>query len=163
MYVSSCLCSLRSPSSCEHLPGETVSSRNPRPIFQSLASLRLSLGLKDLHYAFHGASGKEPTFQCRRCKRLGFDPWVEKIPWRRAGLPTPVFFPGECYRQRNPAGYSPWGHKESDTTEQLSPHVPHTADEQHCVTLRWTAKRWGSTYTGNSSFSGSLRQSWWGD
>ena len=29
-----------------------------------------------------GASGKEPTCQCRRCKRSGFDPWVGKVPWR---------------------------------------------------------------------------------
>ena len=29
-------------------------------------------------------SGKEPVCQCRRCKRLGFDPWVGKIFWRRA-------------------------------------------------------------------------------
>ena len=54
-------------------------------------------------------SGKEPACQCRRCR---FNPWVGKemathssilalkIPWTR-GL----------------AGYSPWGHKESDTTE----------------------------------------------
>ena len=26
-------------------------------------------------------------------KRLGFDPWVEKIPWRRKWQPTPVFLP----------------------------------------------------------------------
>ena len=32
---------------------------------------------------------------CLQCGRLGFDPWVEKIPWRRAWQPTPVFFPGE--------------------------------------------------------------------
>ena len=31
-----------------------------------------------------GASGKEPTCQCRRHKRYRFDPWVGKIPWRRA-------------------------------------------------------------------------------
>ena len=29
------------------------------------------------------------------------DPWVRKIPWRRERLPTPVFLPGEFYRQRN--------------------------------------------------------------
>ena len=29
------------------------------------------------------ASGKEPACQCRRHKRYGFNPWVEKIPWRR--------------------------------------------------------------------------------
>jgi len=28
-------------------------------------------------------------------KRCGFDPWVMKIPWRRAWQPTPVFLPGD--------------------------------------------------------------------
>jgi len=41
--------------------------------------------------------------------------WVGKIPWRREKLPTPVFWPGEFH-----GPYSPWGHKESDTTEQLA-------------------------------------------
>ena len=40
-------------------------------------------------------SGKEPACQRRTCKRRRFDPWVGKIPWRRACQPTPVFFPGE--------------------------------------------------------------------
>ena len=34
-----------------------------------------------------GASGKEPTCQCRKLKRRGFDPWVQKVPWRRARNP----------------------------------------------------------------------------
>ena len=38
-----------------------------------------------------GTSGKEPACQCRRQKRSGFDPWIWKIPWRRAWQPTPVF------------------------------------------------------------------------
>ena len=45
-----------------------------------------------------GASGKEPTYQYRRHKRRGFNPWVRKIPWRRAWQPTPVFLPGESHR-----------------------------------------------------------------
>ena len=49
-----------------------------------------------------------------------FDPWVWKIPWRRKWLPTPVFLPGEFQGRGNLAGYSPWGHKESDTTEPLT-------------------------------------------
>ena len=61
--------------------------------------------------------GKESTCQCRRCKRRGFSPWVEKIPWRRTWQPTPVFLPGEFHGQRSLTGYSPWGRKESDTTE----------------------------------------------
>ena len=31
--------------------------------------------------------------------------------------PTPVFLPGESHGQRSLEGYSPWGHKELDTTE----------------------------------------------
>ena len=50
----------------------------------------------------------------------GFDPWVRKIPWRREWQPTPLFLPGEFHGQRSPEGYSPWGRKESDTTELLT-------------------------------------------
>ena len=64
-------------------------------------------------------SGKEPAPQCRRHKRRGFDPRVRKIPWRRKWQPTP----GKFHGQRSLAGYSPWGHKGQDTTEQLSPHI----------------------------------------
>ena len=47
------------------------------------------------------ASGKEPSCQCRRCKRCGFDPWVRKIPWRRKWQPAPVFLPGKSHGQRS--------------------------------------------------------------
>ena len=40
-----------------------------------------------------------------------------KIPWRRAWQTTPVLLPGEAHGQKSLAGYSPWGHKELDTTE----------------------------------------------
>ena len=66
-----------------------------------------------------GASGKKPTCQCRRCKRRGFDPWVGKIPWRRAWQSTPVFLHGESQGQRSLVGYSPWDHNES-VTKRLS-------------------------------------------
>ena len=42
-----------------------------------------------------------------RCKRCGFDPWVGKIPWRRAWQSTPVLFPGESHVQSSLAGYGP--------------------------------------------------------
>ena len=64
-----------------------------------------------------GARGKESPCQCRRRRRRGFDPWVRKIPQRRAWQPTPVFLPGKSHGQRGLVSYSPWGHKESDTTE----------------------------------------------
>ena len=44
--------------------------------------------------------------------------WIQflgKIPWRRERLPTPVFWPRELHGL-----YSPWDHKESNTTERLN-------------------------------------------
>ena len=56
--------------------------------------------------------------QCRRCR---FDPWVEKIPWRRKWQPTPIFLPGKSQGQRSLAGYI--NVAESDTTKWLE-HSP---------------------------------------
>ena len=62
-------------------------------------------------------------------QEIGFDPWVERIPWRREWQRTLVFLPGESHGQRSLAGSSLWGHKESDTTE----HIPLDLDlkEKH--------------------------------
>ena len=64
-------------------------------------------------------SGKESSCQCRRQRRCGFDPWVRKTPWRRKWQPTPVSLPGKSHGQRSLVGCSPWGRKESGTTERL--------------------------------------------
>ena len=49
---------------------------------------------------------------------------------------TPVFLPGKFHEQISLAGYSPWGHKESDTTDQLT----HTTilqrnKQRYCVVM----------------------------
>ena len=44
---------------------------------------------------------------CLQCGRLGFDPWVRKIPWRREWQPTQVFLAGEFHEQRSLVDYSP--------------------------------------------------------
>ena len=62
-------------------------------------------------------SAKESACQCWRCKRHRFDPWIRKIFWRRKWQPAPIFLPGKSHTQRSLTGYSPWGPKESDTTE----------------------------------------------
>ena len=49
-----------------------------------------------------GANSKEPTCQCMRHKRCGFDPWGGKIPWRRKCQFTPVFLPGESLWTEEP-------------------------------------------------------------
>jgi len=66
-------------------------------------------------------SGKEPTCNAGDI-RHGLDLRVGKIPWRRAW--QIVFLPGESQGQRSLVGYSPWGHKESDTTEATA-HSTH--------------------------------------
>ena len=70
-----------------------------------------------------GASSEEPICQCRRLKRRRFNPWVRKIPWSRKWQPVQVFLPGKFHGQRSLEGYSPWGHKESDTNEYT--HILH--------------------------------------
>jgi len=62
-------------------------------------------------------------------QEMGFDPWVGKIPWKRKWQPTPVPLPGKFHRQKSLAGYNPWGHKASDTTEHVA-HVPVCACKQ---------------------------------
>ena len=95
---------------CPPLEWDTFALAAPYPVLSSTAG------------GIYGSSQvapvvKKPACQCRRDKRLGFDPWVGKIPWRRAQQPTPAFFPGESHGQRSLAGCSPWGHTESDTIE----------------------------------------------
>ena len=55
--------------------------------------------------------GKEFACQCRRPKRLGFDPWVWKIPWSGEWQPAPVFLPGKSHGPWSLVGHSPWGRK----------------------------------------------------
>ena len=94
------------------IPGSGRSAREGigYPLQYSWASSLVAQLVKNLR---EESTGKE-------CSRSEFDPWVGKIPWRKEWLPTPVFLPGEFYEQRSLMGYSPWGLKESDTTEQLT-------------------------------------------
>jgi len=56
-------------------------------------------------WGFPGAAtGKEHACQCKRQKRDRFNPWVEKISWRRVWQPTPVFWLGESPRTEEPGG-----------------------------------------------------------
>ena len=56
-----------------------------------------------------------------RVRSLGWE-----VPWRRKWQSSPVLLPGKSHEQRSLVGYSPWGHKESDTTEQFSLHFLHS-------------------------------------
>ena len=67
-----------------------------------------------------GTTGKESACQCRRHK---FDSWVEKIPWRRAWQPTPLFLPGRSHGQRSLGGYDRGVEKSRTRLKQLSMHT----------------------------------------
>ena len=69
---------------------------------------------------------KNPPANARHM-RCGFSPWVRKILWRRAWLPTPVFLPGKSHGQKSLVGYSPWGHKELGMNEATKFTNWHTA------------------------------------
>ena len=69
-----------------------------------------------------GSDGKESacndTRKETRVRSLGREDPLEK-----EMQPTPVFSLEKSHGQRSLMGYSPWGHKESDTTEQLSMYI----------------------------------------
>ena len=50
-----------------------------------------------------GSAVKNPL-AIQVCRRPGFDPWVRKIPWRRAWQPTSVFLPGKSHGWRSLVG-----------------------------------------------------------
>ena len=72
-----------------------------------------------------GASGKEPTCQCRRHKRRRFNPWVENVPWKRAWQPTPVFLPGESSWTEGPGGLRSIGLQNRTWPKRLSTMTTH--------------------------------------
>ena len=53
-------------------------------------------------------------------RRPGLDPWIGNIPWRKEWQPTLVLLPGKSHGWRCLTGYSPWGCKESNTTEDFT-------------------------------------------
>ena len=69
-----------------------------------------------------GSVGKESACNAGdslQYRRPRFNPWVGKIPWRSKWQPTLVILPGKSHERMSLIGYSPWGSKKSDTTEQL--------------------------------------------
>ena len=106
---------------------------SPRQLLGTFGAQRLwQLNLQSNHndFIFGGLNNK--------CRRPGLDPWGRNIPWRREQLPTPVFLPGEFHGQRSLVGYSPWGCRESDTTEQLTLSL--SKQQKFILTRVWRQK-----------------------
>ena len=56
------------------------------PWFPQRSCREETVSIPDYSFLFPGGSDSKES-ACR-CRRLGFDPWVRKIPWRREWLPT---------------------------------------------------------------------------
>ena len=70
-----------------------------------------------------GEPGGLPSLGSHRVGHNWGDLAAASYTWRRAWQPTLVFLPGESQEQRSMMGYSPWGLKESDTTETEHAHT----------------------------------------
>ena len=76
-----------------------------------------------------GSEGKESACNTGDTGVLGLIPVLGRSPpWMRKWQLTPAFLPGKSHGQSGLAGSSPWGHKESDTTEQLRVHARRMQD-----------------------------------
>ena len=104
-----------------HIQGDDNLLRSIAPSLPSMAPSLPSMSRNSLHYyqvltvcplwlkgRLCSDIKKKKKSACNGGK-LGFDPWVGKIPWRREWQPTPVFLPVEFHGQWSPVGYSPWG------------------------------------------------------
>ena len=73
-----------------------------------------------------GLTGASLVAQMVKCLPAMQETWVwflgREDPWRRKWQSIPALLPGKSHGQRSLIGYSPWGHKESDTTERLHFH-----------------------------------------
>ena len=83
MYVCACTCTF------EQL-------RERQKAFTESVGLNC-LQLKTIQGSARGLSDKESTCLCRRHRRLRFDPWIRKIPWKRSWQHTPAFVPAESH------------------------------------------------------------------
>ena len=84
--------------------------------------------------------------------------------WRRKWQPTPVLLPGKSHGWRSLVVYSPWGHKESDTTERLHFHFSlHALEKEmatHSSVLAWRIPRTGEPGGLPSMGSHRVRHDW---
>ena len=76
------------------------------------------------------------------CVRPGFNPWVGKIPWRRAWQPTPVSMLEIPHGQRSLAGYNPQGHRVRHdwATKHRTQHIHMCVCVYTCIKLIYTSK-----------------------
>ena len=90
---------------------------------------------------FPGGSVVKNLPAMQETQRCRLNPWVWKIPWGRKWQPTPVFSPGESYRQRSPVGVHGVGKRTERLTLSLftfcKMSTSHSGD--------WWSERWSNS------------------
>ena len=75
-----------------------------------------------------------PQISHSLCESPGFNPWVGKIPWRRAWHPTPVFLPGESPRTEEPGGLQSRGCRvRHDSAHRTSHSLGRSPAQKHSI------------------------------
>ena len=100
---------------------------------------RVRCNRANTHTHAHTHTHKAAKYQISQVKEFSAFLCMGKIKgfcWRRKWQPTPVFLPGESHGQRSLVGYSPWSHKEVDTTDQITHTHTHTRVSVH-LTHSW--------------------------
>ena len=105
--------------------GNSTSKRSSHPSQQWVNNFKVWGSLGD------SVVKNPPAYQCKRCKRSGFDLWVRKILRRRKWQPTPIFLSRKFQEQRSLVGYSPLGSqrvRHDRETEHKREHVNFKVD-----------------------------------
>ena len=103
------------------ISGSSAFSKTSLNIWKFTVDVLLKAGLENFEYYFTSTcnGGSDSKASVYNAGDQGLSPGLGRISWRRKWQSTPVLLPGKSHEQKSLVGYSPWGRKESDTTERL--------------------------------------------
>ena len=117
----------------------TLLAKNTRALSQKPRPLFLGTNAAGRTASYIGSSSPHPSVSSGEGLMLltcnagdpGSIPGSGRSVWSMKQQPTPVFLLGKFQGQRNLTGYSPWGRKELDMTEQMSTQEPRNANNKY--------------------------------
>ena len=105
------------------LPPRALLETSPNPLQELVGDFCLQVNLSGPRLLTGAFLVAQVVENLLKGGRPVFDPWVGKIPWRRAWQPTPVFLLGEFPWTEVLSGLKSMGSQRADMTEWLSTHT----------------------------------------